>query len=91
MLTHFIEFFLDICFCLRFCFCFAVVFVLFSFVLISGQSFSSNSKYTAVKTATVVLNIRTIIVLLLLTLKIVYYSRELSIQQIFIEQFAMQH
>ena len=83
------EFCLDVC--LWFCCCFAVVFVLFSFVFISGQNFSSRSKDTAVTTAAVELNMRTIIMLLLLTLKVLYYSWELSIQQIFVEQFSIQH
>ena len=69
MLSYFIEFFLDICFCLWLCCCFAVVSVLFSFVFISAQHFSSTSKDGAVTTADVELNIRTIVVLLLLTLK----------------------
>ena len=71
------------CFCLWFCCCFDVVFVLFSFVFISGPDFSSTSKNTAVTTAFVELNIKTIIVLLLFTLKIEYYSRK--------EQFSIQH
>ena len=60
--------------------CFAVAFILFSFVFIFGQNFSSNSKDTDVTTASVELNIRTIITSLLLTLEIVHYLRELTVQ-----------
>ena len=63
----FFEMFAFFCFC-----CYLVVaFVLFSFVFISGRNFNCCSKDKDVTTATVDLNIRTIIVLLLLTLKIV--------------------
>ena len=65
--------------------CFAVAFILFSFVFIFGQNFSSGSKGTDVTTAAVELNIRTIIASLLLTLEIVPYSREISVQYNFME------
>ena len=69
--------------CFRYLFLFIFVCgfaaVFFSFVFISGQNFSFSSKDAAVTTAAVELNIRTIIVLLLLTLKTICYSRELSV------------
>ena len=71
--------------------CLIFFFWCFSFVFIFGQNFNFSSNDTAVATAAVELNIRTIILLLLLTLKIVYYSRELSVQQTFVEQFSIQH
>ena len=51
---------------------FSVAFILFSFVFIFGQKLSPNSKDTDVTTASVELNIRTIITSLLLTLEIVH-------------------
>ena len=57
-----------------------LLFSLFSWVSISGQNSISNSKDAAVTTAAVELIIGIIIMLLLLTLKVVYYSRELSVQ-----------
>ena len=62
-----------------FVFGFAVV-VFFSFDFISGQNFRSSSYDTAITTAAVELNITTVIVLLLLTSEIVYYSWELLVQ-----------
>ena len=56
----FFEICVFVCFCFWPCCCFAVVFVLFSFVFISGQNFSSSNKDAAVTTAAVELNIRTI-------------------------------
>ena len=53
---------------------------LFSLVSISGQSSIFSSKDAAATTAAGELIIRTIIMLLLLTLKIVYDSREFSVQ-----------
>ena len=75
-------FFWDVCFCFCLCFCsvFSVAFILFSFVFIFGQNLSPNSKDTDVTTASVELNIRTIITSLLLTLEIVHYLRELTVQ-----------
>ena len=74
---------------------FAAVLLLLLFFSLSfsflGQNFSFNSKDIAVKAAAVELNIRTIIVLLLLTLKILYNSLKLLAQQVFIEQFLIQH
>ena len=74
---------------------FAAVLLLFLFFSLSfsflGQNFSFSSKDIAVKAYAVELNIRTIIVLLLLTLKILYNSLKLSAQQVFIEQFLIQH
>ena len=58
--------------------CWFCFYFLFSFVSISGQSFMSSSKDLTATTATVELIIRTVIVLL--TFKIVYYSRKLSVQ-----------
>ena len=58
---------------------------LFSLVFISGQNFITSSKNVAASTAVVELIIRTI------TLTIVCYSRELPVQQIFIEQLSIQH
>ena len=89
MLLYFMEFFWDF-FLFVFCLfvvllCFAVAFILFSFVFIFGQNFSSNSKDTDFTTAAVELNIRTIIASLLLTLEIVHYLWELTVQKIFIE------
>ena len=49
----FFEIFVLVCFCLWLCCRFAVVFVLFSFVFISGQNLSTSSKDAAVTTATV--------------------------------------
>ena len=76
------SFFWDVCFCfcLWFCSVFSVAFILFSFVFIFGQNLSPNSKDTDVTTASVELNIRTIITSLLLTLEIVHYLRELTVQ-----------
>ena len=54
---------------------------LFSFVFISGQNFISNSKDAAATTAADELIIGIISVLLLLKLKILYYSRELSLRK----------
>ena len=72
------KFLRDVCFCL-FVVAFAVIVsFLFGFRFWPNSIFSS--KDAAVTTAAVELIIRTIIVLLLLTLKITYYSRELSIQ-----------
>ena len=61
---------------------------LFSLVYISGQNFISNSKDAAGTTAVVELTIRTITVSFLLTLAIIHYSRELSVQEIFIEHLS---
>ena len=84
------DFFLDVCFCLCFC-CSFCSFQREKNKFFFGQNFNFSSNDTAVATAAVELNIRTIILLLLLTLKIVYYSRELSVQQTFVEQFSIQH
>ena len=59
---------------------FLLLLSLFSLVSIPGQNSIFNGKDAAATTAAVELIIRTIIMLLLLTLKIVYYSRELSVQ-----------
>ena len=63
------------------CFSLLLLFLsLFSLVYISGQNFISSSKDAAGTTAVVELTIRTITVSFLLTLAIIYYSRELSVQ-----------
>ena len=63
------------------CFSLLLLFLsLFSLVYISGQNFISGSKDAAGTTAVVELTIRTITVSFLLTLAIIYYSRELSVQ-----------
>ena len=85
MLLYFMEFFWDVFFFCVVLLCFPVGFILFSFVFIFGQNFSSNSKDTEFTAAAVELNIRTIIALLLLTLEIVHYLWELTVQKIFIE------
>ena len=59
---------------------FLLLLSLFSLVPVSGQNFIFNGTDAAATTAAVELIKRTIIMLLLLTLKIVYYSRELSVQ-----------
>ena len=89
MLLYFMEFFGDF-FLFVFCLfvvllCFAVAFIFFGFAFIFGQNFSFNSKDTDFTTAAVELNIRTIIASLLLTLEIVHYLWELTVQKIFIE------
>ena len=58
---------------------------IYSFVSISGQNAIFSCKDTAATTIAVKLFIRTIIMLLLLTLKILFYSRELSLQQFFVD------
>ena len=62
MLSYFMEFFRDVCFCFL-VFAFAVVFS-FTFAFISGQNNASSSKYAAATTVAVELIIRTIIALL---------------------------
>ena len=89
MLLYFMEFFGDF-FLFVFCLfvvllCFAVAFNLFGFAFIFGQNFSFNSKDTDFTTAAIELNIRAIIASLLLTLEIVHYLWELTVQKIFIE------
>ena len=59
---------------------FLLLLSLFSLVPVSGQNSIFNGTDAAATTAAVELIKRTIIMLLLLTLKIVYYSRELSVQ-----------
>ena len=86
-LSWIMEFFWDVWFCL----CFVAFTVIISLVFISGQNFIPTSKDVAATTAVVELIMRTVTVLMLLTLKIVYYSRNLPVQQIFKELFSVQH
>ena len=86
MLSWIIVFFLDVCFCLFFV-AFVIVFS-FLFVLHVWPKFYLHA---AALTAIVELIIRKITVSLLLTLTIVYYSRELPVQEIFIEQLSIEH
>ena len=67
--------------------CWFCCFFSFLFRFLFWQNIISSSKDTDTTTAAVELTIRTIIVLLLLTWKIAYNSRKLSVQRIFTEQF----
>ena len=74
-MEFFLEMFIFVCL-----FLLLLSFSLLTFVFISGQNVVSSSKDTATTTAAVELIKGTIIDLFYLTLKIVYYSRELSVQ-----------
>ena len=85
------EFFSDVCFSLL-----LLLMSLFSSVFISGQNFTSGSKDASATTAAAELIIRTITASLLLTLTIVYYSRNYqsytflgSISQLNTEKFQL--